>query len=71
MNEPDGLVKILIDADSRLILGCHVVGAHAADIIQEVVTVMSASLTIDAVTASIHAHPTLSEAVLAAAKAIP
>lgn len=70
MDEPDGLVKILVDADSRLILGCHVVGAHAADIIQEVATVIAASLTIDAVTTSIHAHPTLSEAVLAAAKAV-
>lgn len=68
MSEPDGLVKIIVDSDTRKVLGAHIVGAHAADIIQEVATVMSAGLTIDAIVSSIHAHPTLSEAVLSAAR---
>ncbi len=65
--ETEGLVKLLIDADTRLIAGCHICGPHAADLIQEVAMAMSAGLTVDALASTIHAHPTLSEAVHAAA----
>lgn len=70
MGEPDGFVKLIVDTDTRLVLGCHIVGAHAADIIQEVATVMASGLTVDAITSTVHAHPTLTEVVSAAARNI-
>lgn len=67
MGETEGLVKMIIDNDTRQILGCHICGPHAADLIQEVVMAMNAGATIDTLTASIHGHPTLGEAILATA----
>lgn len=64
MGEPDGLVKLLLTPDGH-ILGCSIVGPHAADLIAEVALAMSAALTATALTATIHAHPTLSEALVA------
>ena len=68
MNETDGLLKMIVDNATRQIVGCHICGAHAADLIQEVVTAMNAGATVDLLTSSIHGHPTLSEVTLAAAK---
>jgi len=68
MNETDGLLKMIVDNGTRRIVGCHICGAHAADLIQEVVTAMNADATIDVLARSIHGHPTLSEVVLAAAR---
>lgn len=64
MGEPDGLIKLLLTPDGH-ILGCSIVGPHAADLIAEVALAMSAGLTATALTATIHAHPTLSEALVA------
>ena len=68
MNETDGLLKMIVDNTTRQIVGCHICGAHAADLIQEVVTAMNAGATVDLLASSIHGHPTLSEVTLAAAK---
>lgn len=68
MAETDGLIKMIIDNDSRQIVGCHICGAHAADLIQEVVTAMNTGVTVDALASAIHGHPTLSEVVMATAK---
>ena len=68
MAEPDGLLKMIVDADTRKIVGCHICGAHAADLIQEVVMAMNADVTIDRLAAAIHGHPTRTEVVLAAAR---
>lgn len=68
MAEPDGLVKMIVDADTRKIVGCHICGAHAADLIQEVVMAMNADVTVDCLAEAIHGHPTLTEVVLAAAR---
>lgn len=69
MGEADGLVKMIVDRDTRRIAGCHICGPHAADLIQEVSTVMSNDGTIDAILRAVHGHPTLGEAVQAAARA--
>ena len=61
MGEPDGFCKLIIDIESRTILGCHIIGAHASDLIQEVVTMMNIGETIDDARDIIHAHPTLNE----------
>lgn len=68
MAETDGLVKMIVDAKSRQIVGCHICGAHAADLIQEVVMAMNAGCTVDQLAHSIHGHPTLTEVVMAAAR---
>ncbi len=67
MGEPDGLVKLIYDSDNRHILGCHICGAHAADLIQEATLAMTAGLTIDDIADTIHAHPTLGEVLHTAA----
>lgn len=61
MGEPDGFCKLIIDNETRTILGCHIMGAHASDLIQEVVTMMNIGVTIDDAKDIIHAHPTLNE----------
>lgn len=68
MAETDGLIKMIVDAQSRQIVGCHICGAHAADLIQEVVMAMNAGCTVDRLADSIHGHPTLTEVVMAAAR---
>ena len=68
MNETDGLIKMIVDNATRQIVGCHICGAHAADLIQEVVTAMNAGATVDLLARSIHGHPTLSEVLLTAAR---
>ncbi len=68
MNETDGLLKMIVDNTTRQIVGCHICGAHAADLIQEVVTAMNAGATVDLLARSIHGHPTLSEVMLTAAR---
>ena len=60
MNETEGLVKLLTDADDH-ILGCHILGAHASDLIQEVVAWMNQNGTIQQLRECVHIHPTLSE----------
>lgn len=61
MGEPDGLCKLIIDNETRTILGCHIMGTHASDLIQEVVTMMNLGVTVDDARDIIHAHPTLNE----------
>ena len=60
MNETEGLVKLLTDADDH-ILGCHILGAHASDLIQEVVAWMNQNGTIQQLRECVYIHPTLSE----------
>jgi len=68
MGESDGLAKVIIDTDSRKVLGCHIIGPHAADLVQEVALAMSQELTIDAIADTIHGHPTLGEVIQQAAR---
>jgi len=59
MGETDGIVKMIM-SDTR-ILGCHILGPHASDLIMEVSLAISAGLPTEAVIRAIHPHPTLSE----------
>ena len=67
MGETDGLCKIVSDAGGRL-LGCHLLGAHSADIVQEAAALITAGATVADLRRTIHAHPTLSEVLHAAAE---
>lgn len=61
MGESEGLVKLLVERESGRIAGCHICGPHAADLIQEVATIMAAGLPAATLSRTIHGHPTLSE----------
>ena len=67
MNASEGYCKILEEEKSGKILGCHILGAHASDIIQEVAALMTRDGTVYDLSSIIHAHPTLSEIVMTAA----
>lgn len=67
-DEPDGFVKLLIDSNSNLVLGCHIVGEHASDLISEVALAMQNNLPVSAIADTIHSHPTLGETVAQAAE---
>lgn len=67
MDAGEGFVKLLTDAEDRLI-GAHILGAHASDLIHEISTLMTLSATRSDIAAAIHAHPSLSEILLAAAE---
>jgi len=66
-NETEGFVKIIRDKKYGEILGAHIVGGHASEIIHELVVARENEYTVEEVDLAIHAHPTLSEAVAEAA----
>ena len=65
--ETDGFVKILTNAETDRILGAHIVGPHASILIAEIVSVMEFGGSAEDLGRTVHAHPTLSEAVREAA----
>ena len=67
VNAAEGMVKLIAATDGR-ILGCHVYGAHAADLIQEAATIMNYNGTLADLHDIIHTHPTLEEVLQSAAE---
>jgi dihydrolipoamide dehydrogenase len=67
--DTDGFVKVVIDAASKEVLGIQVVGNGASDIIAEAALAIEMGALADDISLTIHAHPTLPEAILEAAKA--
>lgn len=65
--EPRGFVKVVADKRYGQILGVHIVGPAAAEIINEAATLMSMEITVHELSEAIHAHPTFSEALMEAA----
>jgi dihydrolipoamide dehydrogenase len=65
--ETEGFVKIIRDKKYGEILGAHIVGSHASEIIHELAVARENEYTVEEVDLAIHAHPTLSEAVAEAA----
>jgi dihydrolipoamide dehydrogenase len=61
--ETEGFVKIIRDTKYGEILGAHIVGAHATELIHELVVARANEFTVEEVDLAIHAHPTLSEAI--------
>ncbi|MBQ5455571.1 MAG: NAD(P)/FAD-dependent oxidoreductase, partial [Prevotella sp.] len=60
INSPEGMVKLLTN-ENDVIIGCHIYGAHAADLIQEISALMNLDTTLNRLHDMIHAHPTLEE----------
>jgi dihydrolipoamide dehydrogenase len=65
--EIEGFVKIIRDAKYGEILGAHIIGAHATELIHELAVARENEYTVEEVDLAIHAHPTLSEAIAEAA----
>lgn len=67
IGETDGFVKLVIDAKYGEILGAHIVGVEATEMIAELGLARSLEATVESVLHTMHAHPTLSEAIMEAA----
>ncbi|MGO4284612.1 FAD-dependent oxidoreductase [Bosea sp. TAB14] len=66
----EGFVKVLADAATDRVLGCHIIGPHAGDLIAEVTVLMEFGGSSEDLARTCHAHPTLAEAVKEAAMAV-
>lgn len=70
INETAGFCKIIADEVTDQILGVHIIGAHATDLISEAVTAMNLEATASELGKAIHPHPTLGESLMEAAHAV-
>jgi dihydrolipoamide dehydrogenase len=68
IGESSGLFKIIADARTGLVLGAHIIGAHATDLIHEAALAMQVGAKASQIAGMIHAHPTLSEGLMEAAE---
>jgi dihydrolipoamide dehydrogenase len=65
----DGMIKVIFDAKTDLLLGCHMVGDNVTEMISEAVVARKANMKAKEILSSIHPHPTMSEAVKEAVEA--
>lgn len=70
INETDGFCKIITDSETDQILGVHIIGPHATDLISEAVPAMNLEITAAELGKAIHPHPTLGEVMMEAAHAV-
>ncbi len=70
LNEKEGFVKIIADATSGKILGAHLVGPEVTELLPELALARTWELTTEEIARTVHAHPTLSEALMEAAHAV-
>ena len=61
MAEAEGMLKLVVDANSGELLSCHAYGAHSADIVQEVSALICRQTTLQQLHEMVHIHPTLNE----------
>ncbi|EKP95447.1 dihydrolipoyl dehydrogenase [Thermaerobacter subterraneus] len=69
LGERDGFVKLVADRESKVVLGAGIVGPEASDLVAELALAIEMGATLEDLALTIHAHPTLSEAVMEAAEA--
>ena len=70
LNQTEGQVKILAAADTDRVLGVHILGARAGDLIAEMAVAIEFGASSEDIARSVHAHPTLAEVVKEAALAV-
>ena len=70
VGDRDGFVKYIVDAKYGEILGVHIIGAEATELIAEVALAKSLEATPESILKTVHAHPTLSESIMEAAGAV-
>jgi dihydrolipoamide dehydrogenase len=68
MGEISGFIKIIAEAETDKIIGAHIIGPHASDLIHELALAMKAGLRASDIAHTIHAHPTLAEGIMEAAE---
>ena len=68
--ETDGFVKVVSDADSDEVLGVHMVGPEVTELIAEAALAIEMRATTEDLARTIHAHPTLPEALMEASEAV-
>ncbi len=68
MGEISGIIKLIANAEDDALLGAHIIGPHASDLIHEIAIALRAKLKIQDIANTIHAHPTLSEGLMEAAE---
>jgi dihydrolipoamide dehydrogenase len=68
IDQPDGFVKVVADAEHGVVIGAQVVGPQASELISELTVAVECALRLDDVAGSIHPHPTLGEAIVDAAR---
>lgn len=61
MDETEGLCKIIVDEHQHTLIGCHIIGPHAADLIHEMNLIIEQAIPLPKLQSVIHIHPTLSE----------
>lgn len=69
LNETDGFTKLVADKKSGRVLGCHIVGPEASEIIAEAGLAIEMGATLEDIALTVHAHPTLPETLMEAAEA--
>ena len=70
IDEPEGFVKILADEHTDKVLGAHIIGPHAGELIAEIGVAMEFGASAEDIARTCHAHPTFSEAVKEAALSV-
>lgn len=70
IDHAEGMAKLLYDPETQEILGCHIIGHDATELIHEVLLAKSSELLPEDVAGMVHAHPTISEVVMEMAKAV-
>lgn len=70
LNAAEGFVKIVADADTGLVLGTQIVGLEASNLIAELGLAIEMGATLEDISLTIHAHPTLGEIVMEAAEVV-
>ncbi len=69
LQSTDGFVKMVVDKDTDLVLGVHIIGPHASDLLGEASLALEMAATATDIALTIHAHPTLGESILEVAEA--
>ncbi|WP_138493492.1 dihydrolipoyl dehydrogenase [Paenibacillus pinistramenti] len=70
LNQPDGFVKIVANEENNVVIGAQVVGVEASNLIAELGLAVEMSATLDDISLTIHAHPTLGELVMETAELV-
>ena len=70
IGEIAGFIKVLADEETDRVVGAHIIGAHASDLIHELAVAVRHGLTVRQLAETIHTHPTLGEGVLEACEAV-
>lgn len=65
-DETDGLIKLIIDKSTNTLLGAHICGPHASDLITEPAIAVTNNLNINDIKHTVHSHPTLNEIIISA-----